>query len=120
MKKFLSVVILIMALVISGCGEERKMTVDSSTPDKITVTATNASNGGCNGHIKVPEGSAIQVDAKISSGTLIIRMLKDEKEYTINKSGESFIDVPPGEYYLMLSPKDGLTGEIILRAAPKN
>lgn len=120
MKKFLSVVILIVALVISGCDDGGEMGVDSLTPGKITVTATNASDGGGSGIIKVPEGSAIQVDAKISSGTLIIRMLKDEKEYTINKSGESFIDVPPGEYHLMLSSKDGLTGEIILRAVPKN
>jgi len=117
MKKFLSILLLIAALLVGGCAKD-EMTIDSADNNEIKISATNASDGGGIGYIKIPDGSALHVDAKISAGKLIIRV--EGKEHTVDKSGETFIDVPAGERDLRLSAADGLTGEIILRARPKN
>jgi len=115
--KFLSVLILSAALFVGGCTKD-EMTIDSSDNNEIKISATNASEGGGIGYIKILDGSALHVDAKISSGKLIIRV--EGKEHTVDKTGEIFIDVPAGERDLRLESADGLTGEIILRARSKN
>jgi len=115
--KILSVMILIAALIVGGCSKN-EMTIDSSQNNEIKISATNASDGGGIGYIKIPDGSALHVDAKISAGKLII--LVEGKEHIVDKTGESFIDVPTGERDLRLNSADGLTGEIILSARPKN
>ena len=115
MKKIFCVIILSAVMIVGGCTAS-KMSVES-TQDEIKISATNAEEGDSSGNIKIPDGSAVQVDAKISSGKLIIGV--GGKEYTVDKSGESFIDVPAGECDLFFTAKDGLTGEVILRALPK-
>ena len=118
MKKFFIALIVLTAFIVVGCGGES--TIVSSVDNEIKITAKDASDSGGNGHINIPDGSAIHVDAKISAGKLIIRDVRDEgKEYTVDKSGETFIDVPAGDCGLQFE-LDGLTGEIILRAKPKN
>ena len=119
MKKFFIALIVLTAFIVVGCGGES--TIVSSVDNEIKITAKDASDSGGNGHINIPDGSAIHVDAKISAGKLIIRDVRDEgKEYTVDKSGETFIDVPSGERDLRFEAADGLTGEIILRAKSKN
>ena len=117
MKKFFVAVIVLTALFVVGCGGGES-TIDSSVDNEIKITAKDANDGGGLGYIKIPDGSALHVDAKISSGKLIIRV--EGKEYTVDKSGETFIDVPSGDRDLRFETVDGLTGEIILRAKPKN
>ncbi|MBR4642327.1 MAG: hypothetical protein IKO74_06330 [Selenomonadaceae bacterium] len=115
MKKIFCLTILLAVLIVGGCTAS-KMSIDS-TQDEIKISATNADESGGNGNIKIPDGSAVPVDAKISSGKLIIGV--GGKEYTVDKSGELFIDVPAGECDLSFTAKEGLIGEIILRALPK-
>ena len=115
MKKIFCVMILLAVMIVGGCTAS-KMSIDS-TQDEIKISATNADESGGNGSMKIPDGSAVQVDAKISSGKLIIGV--GGKEYTVDKSGELFIDVPAGECDLSFTAKEGLTGEIILHALPK-
>ncbi len=125
MKKFLLALIVLTAFIVVGCGggessadNEQVYFRTSSVDNEIKVTANDASDSGTNGFIKVPDGSAIHVNAKISAGKLIIRV--EGKELTVDKSGESFIDVPAGDHELRFDAVNGLTGEIILRAQSKN
>lgn len=124
MKKFLSVLVLISALIVGGCGGSSfgiylPHDTDTSAENKIIkVLAENEEDAGGSNSLTIPEGSCIQVNANISSGKLII--IVEDKEYEINKTGESFIDVSAGEQKVDLLARDGLTGEIILRAVPKD
>ena len=106
MKKFLLALIVLTAFIVVGCGgESSDSSVDNepgsfrtaSVDNEIKITANDANTNGnsSNGFIKVPDGSAIHVNAKISAGKLIIRV--EGKEYTVDKSGETFIDVSSGE-----------------------
>lgn len=117
MKKFLLALIVLTAFIVVGCGGGES-TIDSSVDNEIKITAKGASDSGGIGYINIPDGSALHVDAKISAGKLIIRV--EGKEYTVDKSGETFIDVPAGDRDLRFETADGLTGEIILRAQSKN
>jgi len=127
LKKFLLALIVLTAFIVVGCGggestadNEQVYFRAASVDNEIKITANDANTNGnsSNGFIKIPDGSAIHVDAKISAGKLIIRV--EGKELTVDKSGESFIDVPAGERDLRFEAADGLTGEIILRAQSKN
>ena len=126
MKKFLLALIVLTAFIVVGCGGDSTVEIEpgsfrtASVDNEIKITANDVTTNGnsSNGFIKVPDGSAIHVDAKISAGKLIIRV--EGKELTVDKSGETFIDVPSGERDLRFEAADGLTGEIILRARPKN
>ena len=115
MRKIFCVMILFALLIVGGCTNS-SMAI-SSTDDEIKISASNASESGGNGSIKIPEGSTLQGDAKISAGKLIISVGGKDRE--IDKTGEFFIDVPAGNYELLFTAKDGLTGEIVLRALPK-
>ena len=118
MKKFLLALIVLTTFIVVGCGGGES-TIVSTVDNEIKIIANDANTNGnsSNGFIKIPNGSAIRVDAKISAGKLIIR--DEGKEFTVDKSGETFIDVPAGECGLRFE-LDGLTGEIILRAKSKN
>ena len=124
MKKFLIALIVLTALFVVGCGGESSGDNEqvyfrtSSVDNEVKIIANDASDSGTNGFIKIPAGSALHVDAKISAGKLIIRV--EDKEYTVDKSGKTFIDVSAGECNLRFEAADGLTGEIILRAQSKN
>ena len=128
MKKLLLALIVLTALFVVGCGggESTNSSTDNeqvyfrtaSVDNEIKITANDASDSGTNGFIKIPDGSAIHVDAKISAGKLIIHV--EGKEYNVDKSGETFIDVPAGDHELRFDAVNGLTGEIILRAQSKN
>ena len=115
MRKIFGMMILLVILIIGGCTNSSMGIV--STDDEITISATNANEGGGNGSLKIPDGSTLQGNAKISAGKLIISV--GGKEHTIDKTGEFFIDVPAGNCDLVFTAKDGLTGEIVLRALPK-
>lgn len=116
MTKIFCVLILFAAIVIGGCTTS-KMSVESTDDKEITISATNAGDGGGNGSIKIPEGSTLHVNAKISAGKLIVDL--GDRKHTVDKTGEFFIDTPPGRYELSFSAQDGLTGEIVLRALPR-
>lgn len=120
MKKFLSVVILLTALLVGGCGGE--ILFENVTPNDIHVSGNDAGNLIIKKEtfmpIVVPEGSIIQVDAKLSAGRLVIKA--EGEEYVIDKSGETFIDVPAGDREFFLAAQNGMTGDVFLRAVPKN
>lgn len=115
MRKIFGVVIVLTVLVVAGCTMSN-MSINS-TDDEVKIAASNADEGGGNGHIKIPNGSALQVNAKITAGKLIIRIAN--VEHAFDKSGEFFIDVPAGDCDMFFSAANGLTGEITLRALPK-
>ena len=124
MKKFLSVLVLISALIVGGCGGSSfgiylPHDADTSAENKIIkVLAENEDDAGGSNSLTISEGSCIKVDANISSGKLII--IVEGTEYVIDKTGESFINVSAGEQKVDFLARDGLTGEIILRAVPKD
>lgn len=115
MKKIFSVAILFAALLVVGCTSSSFSVV--SDDSEIKISAENADDSTGEGNIKIPDGAALNVDAKITAGKLLIRVGNDE--HAIEKSGESFIDVPPGGCEIFFTATDGLTGEIILRPLPK-
>ena len=115
MRKIFGVMILLAALLVGGCTNS-EMTV-STTNNETTISAKNADEEVGTSNVTIPEGSTVQGEAKISAGKLIFRI--GGKEQVIDKSDEFFIDVPASGGELSLSAKDGLTGEITLRALPK-
>lgn len=116
MRKIFVAMILLAVMIVSGCVTS-KFGIVSTDDSKIEISVENSDNDTKTSKIKIPDGAAVQVDAKISAGTLIIS--GGGKEYEINKSGESVLDFPPGDYELFFNTKNGLTGEIILRVLPK-
>ena len=121
MRKILfGVMILLVAMIVLGYGKMSSFIVVSSMDDnEIKISASNASDSSNTGtgNIKIPAGSAIQVDATITKGKLIITA--GDKACVVVKSGESFIDVPAGDCELFFQGVNDLTGEITLRALPK-
>ncbi|MBQ7454627.1 MAG: hypothetical protein IJS69_06235 [Selenomonadaceae bacterium] len=115
MRKIFCVMILLTMIFVGGCTKS-EMSINS-TDEQIKISATNANENSGTGYIKIPEGATLQVDAKISSGKLIVNI--GNKDHEFDKAGQVFIDVPPGNYDLFLTAANGLTGEIILRALPK-
>ena len=115
MRKIFGVLILLTVLIVGGCTHS-EMTIDT-TDSEVKISAKNADEGGGDAEIQIPDGSTLQVDAKISAGKLIIRV--NDKEHAFDKSGEFFVDVPTGHQRLFITAQNGLTGEIILRALPK-
>ena len=120
MKKFLSVLILLTALLVGGCGGE--ILFENVTPNDIHVSGKDAGNLVVKKEtfmpIRVPDGSILQVDAKISAGKLVVKI--EDEEYVIDKTGETFIDVAAGDQEFFLAAQNGFTGDVFLRAVPKN
>lgn len=116
MKKFLSVLVLISALIVGGCGGS-SFGVSYTVENEIRIESENEDDGDGGGTLKVPEGSGINVIANISAGKFIITV--EGKEYEINQTSEVFIDVSAGEQNVSFLGRDGLTGDILLRVAPK-
>lgn len=120
MKKFLSLVILLTALLVGGCGGS--IAFVNEDINTIHVWGEDAGNLIIKKEgfmpIVVPEGSIVQVDAKISAGRFVIKI--DDKEFVIDKTGESFIDVAAGDRQFFLAAENGFTGDVFLRAVPKN
>lgn len=115
MKKFFGVMILLLALVISGCENSQiSVTTDG---DEVNISATNAGENFDAKIVTLKNCSSVQVDSKISSGKLIIYV--GGKEHAIDKTGEVVIDLPANESKLILSAEDNLTGEIKIRSLPK-
>ena len=117
MRKIFCLMIFFVLMIVSGCTTSSIEI--NSTDDEIKISASNVSEGNdnSNGSVKVPEGSTLQGEAKISSGKLIIKV--GNKEHTVDKTGEFFIDVPGGNSELFYTAQDNLTGEIILHVLPK-
>ena len=116
MRKIFVVMILLAAMIASGCSTS-KFGIVSTDDNKIEISVENSDADSKTGNIKIPDGAAVQVDAKISAGTLIIS--GGDKQYEINQTGEYSLDLPPGNHELFFNTKNGLTGEIILRVLPK-
>ena len=120
MKNFFSVLILLTALLVGGCGGSIAFVNDDI--NTIHVSGEGAGNFIIKKEtfmpIRVPDGSIIQVDAKISAGKLVVKI--EDEEYIIDKTGETFIDVAAGDQEFFLAAQNGFTGDVILRAVPKN
>lgn len=114
MRKFLSVLILIAALIVGGC-ESESFSVTSVNGD-IHVEGEN-----CNGSIGKAEldidGGALVGDAKITSGRVEVQVGK--KTYTFDNSGQISVDVPAGVKEITFTGVDKFTGDLQLKAVPK-
>lgn len=121
MKNFLSVLVLLTALIVGGCSDKPVLVNSHTADDRVILEADGAYSIGSgdterNG-IKISDGEVLKVDAQITSGKLILEV--EGKKYEFDKSGETFIDVSAGDLILAMTPESGLTGKIIFSAAPK-
>lgn len=118
MRKFFCALMVVTVLIVVGCTSS-SLSV-TSTDSEITIEAENAGGDDTrdgDGSVVIPEGAALNVNADITRGKLIIRL--GNREHVVYKSGETFIDVPPGGCDLNFIAADGLTGKITLRPLPK-
>ena len=92
MKKLLSVLVLLTALIVGGCSDKPVL-------------------------VNISDGEVMKVDVQITSGKFTLEV--EGQEYEFDKSGESFIEVSPGMQKIFINPKNGLTGKIIFSAVPK-
>lgn len=116
MKKFFGVMILLIILAIYGCMTN-SFIVLSDHSNKIVISADNSDGNTGNDKITIPDGTALHIDAEIKKGKLVINIAGTE--HVIDKSGEIFIDVPPGNCEFSFTAKDNLTGKITFLALPK-
>ena len=120
MKKFLSVLVLLTALLVGGCGGSIAFVNDDI--NTIHVSGEDAGNLIIKKEgfmpIVIPEGSIIQVHAELKAGRLVIKA--EDKEYVIENSGDRFIEVAAGDQEIFLAAENGFTGDVFLRAVPKN
>ncbi|MBR4383645.1 MAG: hypothetical protein IKP64_08815 [Selenomonadaceae bacterium] len=118
MKKFLSVLVLLTALIVGGCSD-KPVIVNSHTADnRIILEADGAYGDSERNGIEISDGEVLKVDAQITSGKLILEV--EGQEYEFDKSGETFIEVSAGNRIVTMTPKSGLTGKIIFSAVPKD
>ena len=114
MKKFLSVMILIAALIVGGC-ESESFSV-SVVNGEIQVEGKTCN--GSNGTAELDENdNAFIGEAKIDSGKIEIKV--GSKTHTFDKSGEISFDVPVGSREIVFTGLDNFTGEIKLKSVPK-
>ncbi len=134
MKKKTIVVICVMLLVsllLCGCGKPRIFTVDSTEDNTITVTAERAPKGsGGIGYLEVGESGQILIQTNLEKkGEIRIRVLKgtlgsdnfgDEAVVDINLSGEggSVCEVESGTYTVSIQTVNTVTGSALIREAP--
>ena len=114
MKKFLSVLILIAALIVGGCDVE-SFSVNAGDGE-IHVEGKNCN--GSNGTAALDENDNLLFgEAKIESGKIEIQV--GGKTHTFDKSGEISVDVPVGSREIVFTGLDNFTGEITLKSVPK-
>ena len=114
MKNFLSMMILVAALIVGGCTSESFST--SNVDGDIHVTGKNCTDS--HGSIKLDgDGNALVGESKIESGR--VEMQVGEKNYRFDKSGDISVDVPAGVEEIFFSGFDNFTGELKLKAVPK-
>ena len=117
MKKFLSVLLLIAALIVGGCSDKPVTSITGTADNRIVFEADDASGGSETGGIDISDGEVMKVDVQITSGKFILEV--EGQEYEFDKSGESFIEMSAGMQKIFINPKNGLTGKIIFSAVPK-
>ena len=114
MRKFLSVMILIAALIVGGC-DSSSYSVSNENGD-IRVEGKN-----CNGSIGTTtldvDGGILVGESKIESGRIEVNV--GGKVHTFDKSGEISVDVPAGVREIVFTGSDNFTGELTLKAVPK-
>ena len=114
MKKFLSVLILLTALIICGCTSESFSV--SNVNGEIHVEGKTCN--GSNGTAALDENdNAFIGEAKIESGRIEIQV--GSKTHAFDKSGEISFDVPAGSHEIVFTGTDNFTGEITLKSVPK-
>lgn len=114
MKKFLSVLILLTALLVGGCDVE-SFSVNAGDGE-IHVEGKNCN--GSNGTAALDENDNLLFGkAKIDSGQIEIKV--GGKTYTFDKSGEISLDVPVGSREIVFTGLENFTGEITLKSVPK-
>lgn len=121
MKKFLSILFLLTALIVGGCSD-KPVIVNSHTADnRVILEADGAYSIGSGdserNRIEISDGEVLKVDAQITSGKLILEV--EGQKYEFDKSGETFIEVSAGDPIFTMTPESGLTGKIIFSAVPK-
>ncbi len=115
MKEIFCAVILVAAMIMSGCLFGGTLII-KSTDMTIHLEGKDSDDGDAEGYIEVPDG-VLAVEAKIERGQ--IEMEIGGRIHTLNKTQELSIDLTPGNYDVFFVTHDNFTGEVTLRALPK-
>jgi len=115
MKKFLSVMILIAALIVGGCTSENFSV--SVTNGDIQVKGETCQESSGTAQLDGNGASVLVGEAKITGGK--IDMNVGGKTFTFDKSQEISVDVPAGTSEITFNAHDNFTGEINLKTVPK-
>ena len=114
MKHFLSVMILIAALIVGGC-DSSSSSISSDNGD-IRVEGENINESLGTAELDI-DGGVLVGEAKIKSGRVEVQV--GNKTYTFDNSGEISVDVPPGNREVNFRGLNNFTGELTLKAVPK-
>ena len=115
MKHFLSVMILVAALIVGGCTSESFSV--SVTNGDIHVEGKTCNDSGGTAQLDGDGACVLIGESKITGGK--IDMNVGSKTYTFDKTQEISVDVPAGTSEINFNAHDNFTGEINLKAVPK-
>ena len=115
MKHFLSVMILIAALIVGGC-DSSSSSISSDNGD-IRVEGENINESLGTAELDI-DGGVLVGEAKIKSGRVEVQV--GNKTYTFDNSGEISVDVPPGNREVNFRGLNNFTGKLLLKAVPKD
>ena len=120
-------VLLLIALLLAGCGEKSVFGVSSEEDNTITVTAQKAAEGSRGiGYLTVGENESVVVAANFDNeGKLRVRMFEgllgsDDfnedfvSETTVTGHGTAEFTIAPGEYTVAVFADTTLTGSATL------
>lgn len=113
MKKIFCVMMLAVAIIAGGCSKESSFI--ESTGMEIHMECENYN--GMNTDKSIEVDGTLLVETKIKHGQIEFKV--GNKNYTFDKTQETSIDLPIGNYNVSFVGHDDFTGEITLRALPK-
>ena len=110
--------LLLLALVLAGCGQSEFHTSRDVSTGEITIHAENSSNGTDNGLITVEEDECLVFSPSISKGVIHITVTREQSTDSIvfdaDMSGSRYRseELAPGNYQVFISSRDGATGSL--------
>ena len=115
-------VLLLLAVLLVGCGQKGEITIDNTEDGQVTVTAQKAGEGsGGVGYITLAEGQTLAVESNLEGNSSIqikVRAEGDDQtalvDETITGVNTYSYDLEPGDYNVLITSGKNTTGTLLI------